>query len=182
MGRWVRAAVAITVAVAVTTSPTLSTSAGHCVGDDVVMAASWADAYPTIDEMVAAADAVVQVRVTGVADTGLIDSDVNSVPYTDFSARAFRILTGRTDEDITIRQTGGELACDHYVISGDPMLQPEAEYVVFLTEFAPGQYRINGGPTGRLMLDGERLSQLPDSILDPVQVPADITTLRDLIG
>ncbi|MBZ2198540.1 hypothetical protein [Occultella gossypii] len=175
MWRWVTALFA-------TASLALGGSACCGGGDQVVMAASWADAYPTIDEMVEAADVVVEVRVTGVADTGLIDSDVSSVPFTDFSARVTRILTGQADEEIIVRQTGGDVACDRYVVDGDPMLQPEADYVMFLTEFAPGQYLINGGPTGRLLLDGERLGQLPDSILDPVHVPADITALRALIG
>ncbi|UFU04356.1 hypothetical protein LQF12_07185 [Ruania suaedae] len=56
------------------------------------------------------------------------------------------------------------------------MMRAGAEYILFVTEFEPGHYRINGGPTGRLLVqEGGSITHLPGSLISPADLPETLT-------
>ena len=123
---------------------------------------SWANAADTVAGMAANSDAVALVTIKSVAGTG-VDKDLgDGAPYTLFTASVERWLKGTGGSEITIKQTGG----DNVQVEDDPLLQVGESAVLFLHQFADGQYFIVGGPTGRFHLDGQNnLVPMPDGIL-----------------
>lgn len=130
---------------------------------EVIYSASWANAYPTVEQMTEQADLVARSTITGIVS---VDRDANGI-YTTYSARIDSGLkyAGDLPEEIRIRQLGGELDGTSYIADDDPLLTIGEESVLFLHEFAPGNFFIVGGPTGRLPIENNLIAPLPDSAL-----------------
>lgn len=132
------------------------------------LSVSWAEGPETIAELVKLADVVVEVRISGVKGIGSSTSAIGGqMPYVDFEADALNVLYGDlSSEQIIIRQGGDPEG--KMVFQDDPLMEPEDTYILFLTEYAPGEYRINGGPSGRLVINnGTDVSTLPSTTLHP---------------
>lgn len=127
---------------------------------------SWAETPTTLAELDDLAETVVRVRITGVSGTGNIDSTNGApLPYTEFDAEVVERIAGDAADSIVIRQSGGSLDGVTYAIAEDPLMSPGEEYVLFLTEWAPGSYKINGGPSGRFTVVGDEVQPLESTTI-----------------
>jgi len=143
---------------------------------------SWAENPTTLDELTDLAEVVAVVTISGVAGTGNIEETSGApLPYTDFSADVQEVLTGDVaGETITIRQHGD--ASQDVVFVDDPLMQVGDEYVLFLTEHSPGEYRINGGPTGRMIVTADgQIVALDSSSLEPGELVTELTELTTAV-
>jgi hypothetical protein len=150
-----------------------------------VVDGSWADAYPTYEEMTQHADAVVRGHVVRVIGTER--NQAESSTYTDFAFRVDAWIAGRpTSHDITIHQMGGATGFTDVEVMGDPALVVGESDLLFLRSYAPGKYFIMGGPTGRLVQAGGRLSNLPAGLLrtsaDVASVTAKVASVAKAMG
>jgi Matrixin len=140
---------------------------------------SWNIGYTNLTDMAQDADAIVVGHVKTVAQRTVVDGQ----PFTDFDyAVDDWVAAPRGDKDlpaaITIHQTGGIRDGQTVEVHGDPLLASGEQGVLFLRRYAPGQYYILGGPTGRLISDGGQLAQLHGaSRLDGLS-PSQAVTLR----
>lgn len=130
---------------------------------------SWANAYPTVPEMVRAGDAVVVGRVTGVQGTS-VDRDTE-IRYTDFEVTVDTWIAGaKAPSPVVVHQMGSASGFVTEDVADDPLLRVGERDVLVLSAYAPGRYYVTGGPTGRFPVDGDRVSSLPAGL---VQMPAD---------
>lgn len=129
----------------------------------VTLSPSWAEAYPTVQQTARNANAIALITVRGTQSVEVADGAV----YTNFNADVTRWVTTSSDtpRSIIVRQMGGKGGSVTYVVDDDPLLQPGQEQLVFLRQFSPGHYVIQGGPTGRLTLSGTQLRALPTSAM-----------------
>lgn len=155
-----------------------STSAPEPV---VQLHASWANAYPTVAAMVKNSDAIVSGTVGAASPTVVQDN----VPYTDF---AFHVTTWIKSNDgqpsnISIHQTGGTADGAMQIVDDDPLLVTGTAYVLFLHEYAPGNYFIVGGPTGRLNVSSTgQLTVFKGSIIAKTDVPVDVSSFTTRVA
>jgi hypothetical protein len=111
------------------------------------------------------ADAVIVGRVVAISGTGTDATSYQGVPYTEFSVSVVQWVKGNGPSSIVIKQTGGtDAAGATWSVEGDPLLQVGEQDVFFLHEFAPGDYFIVGGPTGRFPISGGTVSPMPEGI------------------
>lgn len=150
-----------------------------------VVDGSWADAYPTVEEMTKNADAVVRGHVVQVISTER--NEVESTTYTDFAFRVDAWIAGRpTSKDITIHQMGGATGFTDVEVREDPALVVGESDLLFLRSYALGRYVIMGGPTGRLVQTGDQLSNLPAGLLrtsgEVASVSAKVAAVAKALG
>jgi hypothetical protein len=92
--------------------------------------------------------------------TGTTQKD--GLPYTDFRYHVEQWIMGvSAGERIQIHQTGGSMNGQSMEAEDDPLLVPGEHSLLFLRNYAPGKYKIMGGPTGRLLDKGGRVTALP---------------------
>jgi hypothetical protein len=186
------------------------TSSGNQV---VEMHGNWVSAAVSIAELAQEADVIVRVRVTqaGVnrvveqtlpvytsagegelvqpvtSDEELSSSDktmVMSTPFTDFEVEVVEIFKGKAEATLTIMQNGGELNGQRYAMVGEPLLQVNGEYVLFLVDMsgdevhAPGRalYRVVN-PAGQYLVQGEQVSTAAENETEAV-LPTTLTELQ----
>lgn len=126
---------------------------------------SWANALPSVSEMAQEADAVVIGRVVGIAGSGTDPTSVKPIPYTEFTFAVTQWLKNSGPSSITLKQTGGtDASGDVWTVDGDPLLQVGEQDVLFLQQFAAGEYFIVGGPTGRYNVSNGQVSPMPEGI------------------
>lgn len=116
--------------------------------NQITLEASWANAYPSVQQMTSAADAVVLGSV-GKAEATTVKGGID---YTDFSFTVEQWLKGKptaSSTAILIHQTGGTASGVTMVEGDDPLLVAGERDVLYLHQYAPGKYFILGGPTGR---------------------------------
>jgi hypothetical protein len=150
-----------------------------------VVDGSWADAYPTYEEMTQHADAVVRGHVVRVIGTER--NQAESSTYTDFAFQVDAWIAGKPmSQDITIHQMGGATGFTDVEVMGDPALVVGESDLLFLRSYASGKYFIMGGPTGRLVQTGGRLSNLPAGLLrtsgDVASVTAKVAGVAKAMG
>lgn len=155
-------------------------SSGSGGGDTASgMHSSWTNVYPTLREMGTNADAIAIGQVSAIVGTTV---DTSGIPYTDFSYVAEAWLKGGAEETILIHQTGGQNESGTTVESDDdPLLAVGEQSLVFLKQYAPGQYFIMGGPTGRLLEANGLFTQLPGASKLP-GLPAPVGAVTSLLG
>jgi len=141
-----------------TSTPVPPTATAHATSptmETVAMGASWAHWYRDTRVLKQASDVVVMGTVAGAgritastAEPGIVLTDYPFTIDTVVSDPQHR-LQGAT---ITIRQTGGIVGTTRYLVEGDPLFEPNERAVLFLHEFGPGQYYVEGGPSGRFVV------------------------------
>jgi len=106
--------------------------------------------------MVDHAGVIALVTVSEVQST----EELDAIPFTNYGVSVDEwIAVSRSDQakskEIVVRQLGA-IAKDGSVVvaDDDPLLIKAERAIVFLREFAPGQFVIQGGPTGRLQIRG----------------------------
>lgn len=135
---------------------------------------SWAHSYPTLAEMAEASDLV--ARTTVVAVQGW-ESPEGGASWTEYRVRLDQPVKPSTGAptEVVVKQTGAaEDPWPSSVVLGDPLMVVGDEAVLFLTAH-DGGYHVSGGPTGRIAIDGEALTYLPESSLE--ERPDDATDL-----
>lgn len=138
-----------------------------------VLSPSWAEAYSSVKEMTAHADAVVVGKVTNALGTTVKDG----IPYTDFTYEVQTSVKGKhlASSEIQIHQTGGSVDGMIEVVDGDPLLVVGQKSLLYLRQYEEGKYFIIGGPTGRMLVDKEnKVSPMPEGAARdglPAQLP-----------
>lgn len=121
---------------------------------------SWANAYPSTQQMIGVSDAVVVGRVSHVVGT-TVDPDTG-MRYTDFTFVVDSWIVGaRGPASVTVHQLGSASGFVTEDVADDPLLRVGEHDVLFLSGYAPGRYFITGGPTGRFTVDGAGVHSLP---------------------
>ncbi|MFJ1752742.1 hypothetical protein [Kitasatospora sp. NPDC088134] len=112
--------------------------------------AKWAPGYGDVKEL----DAHSDLAVAGRFSKNLGEkTDNNGVTRTDFEFTITKQLSNHKGDavgakTILIRQTGGK----NIQSEDDTLFQEDEKAVLFLREFAPGQYAVISGPNGRFNL------------------------------
>lgn len=150
---------------------------------EVTLHPSWAEGYPTIAQMSKNAGAIARVTIQSVNGTEGADGAV----YTNFNAKVDQwVATSTTTPDtISIRQLGGVAGNTTFVVDDDPLLKVGDQQLLFLREFKTGSYVIQGGPTGRLTVDGATLRALPGSACAeafPAAMTKTMSTIRTTLA
>ncbi|HEV2638025.1 MAG TPA: hypothetical protein VGX23_22945 [Actinocrinis sp.] len=125
------------------------------------MQASWAECFHTAGALKSHSDVAVAARVMKVLGQSVADQ----IPYTDFQLSVESVLYDPSHHfaptaaptTLLLHQTGGILNSQLLEIEDDPLLIVGGEYVLFLDEYAPGYYRVAGGPTGRFTVNAAGL-------------------------
>jgi hypothetical protein len=77
-------------------------------------------------------------------------------PTTLFGFRISKILWNphhlASLSTILVNQTGGIMNNTRYTVSDDPLFQIGEQAVLFLCQYSPAHFLVNGGPTGRFSL------------------------------
>ncbi|MGZ6855083.1 MAG: hypothetical protein ACXVGC_13625 [Mycobacteriaceae bacterium] len=135
--------------------------------------ASWAQAYPTLDEMTQHADAVVSGHVIGEQGTETSASDASLI-YTDFTFHVDTWVAGKPDGDVVLlHQVGGASGFNSSEVQDDPAFKIGEQDVLFLKMYAPGKYFVMGGPTGRMPVSvANTVTSMPASVLKVTGAPS----------
>lgn len=126
---------------------------------------SWAYSYPTLAEMAEASDLVARTTVVAVQDW---ESPEGGNPWTEYRVRIDQPVKPSTGAptEVVVKQPGvAEDPFPSSVVTGDPLMVVGDKAVLFLTAH-DGGYHVSGGPTGRIAIDGDALTYLPDSGLE----------------
>jgi len=129
-----------------------NTTGNQASNQTVYMDASWARTYHDVKSLKQDSDLVVSGTFTGIAAT--VQPDKGPVE-TDFTFTLSKTLVNPqlvNVKTITVRQTGGIVGNITYVVADDPLFVVGAQEILFLHQFAPGQYFVLGGPTGRFQI------------------------------
>ncbi|WP_143755651.1 hypothetical protein [Sanguibacter keddieii] len=124
--------------------------------------------------MAEASDLVARTTVVAVQDW---ESPEGGIPWTEYRVRIdhpVKPSTGAPTE-VVVKQHG--VAEDPYpslLVMDDPLMVVGDEAVLFLTAH-DGGYHVSAGPTGRITIDGDALTYLPESSLE--ERPDDPTDL-----
>lgn len=131
-----------------------------------VVDASWAEAYPTLEQMTQHADAVVSGHVVAEQGTETSAQD-SSLIFTNFTFRVDKWIAGRpSGSTVLLHQVGGASGFTFSEAKDDPAFTVGEEDLLFLRMYAPGKYFVLGGPTGRLQVSPSRtVANLPASAL-----------------
>jgi len=137
-----------------TSVQTLPISQDQHYSQRVDMEASWAVGYKDLKSLKAASDIAIEGTIVAVADETLdTATSTMSIPYTDFTLSTHTVVydpQGRIQgTTVLVHQTGGIVNNTLYQFIDDPLFQVGEQVVLFLHEYAPGKYFVEGGPTGR---------------------------------
>lgn len=134
---------------------------------------SWANAYPTVEEMTIHADAVVVGRFTKVLGSET-SASAEDLIYTNYTFHVDRSIKGPTQgADLLIHQMGGSSGLREMTVPDDPQFQIGDTALLFLHEYAPGKYFVLGGPSGRFPVHGTTVSAMPGSAVALASRPVD---------
>lgn len=143
--------------------------------------ASWAKAYPTLQELTRDADAI----LVGSVEKSAPASAVDGIPFTDATVNVKTWLKGKESASaITVKQTGGNVQGASVVSAEDSLMQPGESSMLFLHKNGDGTYTALSGPTGRLLVSGTAVTKMPDTSLTeaiPATLPALITEVKRLL-
>jgi hypothetical protein len=144
------------------------------------VSASWAKAYPTLQELTQDADAILVGRV----EKSTPASAVDGIPFTDATVAVKTWLKGKeAASTITVKQTGGAVPGASVSVV-DPLMQPGESSMLFLHKNDDGTYTALSGPTGRLLVSGTAVTKMSDTSLAeaiPETLPALIAEIKLLL-
>lgn len=131
-----------------------STASGSATKSEIeiVMGASWARSYKTIEELVCDSDFIGLVEITknnriDTFNSGL-DGDDSNLFLTTFSAKVLDPIVADADE-IEIVMTGKNDENGLYQLSDDPLMSEGEKWFIFARKNDSGSYTILSGPHGR---------------------------------
>jgi len=139
-----------------------------------------------LSQMVDHAGVIALVTVSEVQST----EELDAIPFTNYGVSVDEwIAVSRSDQakskEIVVRQLGA-IAKDGSVVvaDDDPLLIKGERAIVFLREFAPGQFVIQGGPTGRLQIRGGEAHRVGGGLLAATSQPLNalLASTRDELG
>jgi hypothetical protein len=122
----------------------------------VSMDASWAQHYSDLPSIKKDAYLAVRGKITSVASTS---APAHAPMSTYFNLTIEEILWNphhealQSGSKIVIHQEGGLVNGVLYQTDDDPLLQVGEETILFLHQYAPGQYFVQGGPSGRFKVN-----------------------------
>ena len=130
---------------------TLPVSQDQHYSQKITLDASWSTGYKDLKSLKAASTVAVSGTIAAVA-SATRDTKTN-IPYTDFTVSIDKVAhdpNGRVrGTSIMVHQTGGIVNGTLYQFDDDPLFQVGEHVVLFLHEYDPGKYFVEGGPTGR---------------------------------
>lgn len=117
------------------------------------MDASWARGFDTLKRAKYASDGVVLGTITARAQ---VQRDKVGIVYTDFAFHIDRVMWDPHHKlgspNIMLHQTGGVINTTRFEIDDDPLFQIGEQAILFLVVYSPGHAYVNGGPTGRFLV------------------------------
>lgn len=135
-------------------------------GTGVSASASWVKKYESIAELASDVPLVVVGQVTGLSKLSPTPPSrpADGLVFSDFDVIVEQVLKGdrREREVVVIHQTGGTYGDGtRMALDDDPLLEVGTRYLLFLKrDPASGTYFVAGGPQGRLVADGDRVTSL----------------------
>jgi hypothetical protein len=124
---------------------------------------TWAHLYHDLPSLKRASDVAVVSDVCGIADQGLEGG--TKTPYTEFSVTVQSVLfahgptqdlSGNTltpHSTFILHQLGGtsyrQQQPVHMEVADDPLFTVGDQVLLFLHQYSPGHYFVEGGPSGR---------------------------------
>jgi hypothetical protein len=163
-------ALALLIAMVPIAGTLLSTPAHHVR----IVSMSWAYAYGSIAEIGAASDLVVVGTVTGVLR---VDHPAGvDLPQTVFSLSVERTLKGDPGQGVLpVLQDGGQETADTWAEAEDFPLMATGDHVLLflrpMSRDGATEWAITGGPQGRLLVAGDRVTTTPTSLVLPIPTP-----------
>jgi predicted alpha/beta-hydrolase family hydrolase len=113
------------------------------------MEASWAVGYTDLKSLKAASDVAIEGTIAAVAG----ETVAENIPFTDFTLSIHKVVYdphGRIHgTTVLVHQTGGIVNNTLNENSDDQLFRVGEQVVLFLHEYDPGKYFVEGGPTGR---------------------------------
>lgn len=149
--------------------------------------AEWAHLYHDLPSLKRASDVAVVGDVSGIADQGLEGG--TQTPYTEFSVTVqsvlfahasvqARDLSGNTLSPYStfiVHQLGGtsyrQQQPVQMEVADDPLFTVGDQVVLFLHQYSPGHYFVEGGPSGRFSVANGLVSPINDEGI-PIPAPA----------
>jgi len=133
----------------------VSTQSGCAALHTEFMEVDWARGYSSLKELKQITDPGVQGHFTAIAGTS---SEGQGLFFTDFTFTITRVLWDPQHQiqnktgSITIHQTGGCTQDTFYKVSDDPLFRIGEAAILFLHQYSPGHYAVDGGPSGRFVV------------------------------
>ena len=126
---------------------------------------SWPYAYRSLAEVADASDLVAVGTVVGRHDAPL-GNTAGGLPETRFDLSVVRTLRGTAPVQLVVTQSGGTDSLGIVEVADDPLMIVGSDYLLFM-RWVPdrGVFAIVGGPQGRLVVEGSRVSSLPGGIV-----------------
>ncbi len=146
-----------------------------------VVDASWAEAYPTVEEMTQHADAVVSGHVVAEQGTETRTQDPSLI-YTNFAFQVDTWIAGKPSGSVVLlHQMGGASGFTSSEAKDDPIFTVGEHDLLFLKMYGPGKYFVLGCPTGRLPVHASgTVTTLPASLLPVSGAPDRQTFIAQL--
>lgn len=134
----------------------------------VIIDASWATYYSTMAKLRASADIVVRGTIEQAfpAVENKKPGEADGYYTTDFRVNVTGDLLNRHDNNVNsaliVTQTGGVAKAYGvvYETRDDPLFNVGDDVILFLIQYAPGKYRVSGGPSGRFSVTSGSVSAI----------------------
>lgn len=153
----------------------LLTNRSNSGSNATIIDVSWARGYGSLKELAISPYTTVVVKGVVIGAESYVETLREptlgpGLVFTDYVLEVQLVLKGslKVSDTITIHQTGGTVGGYTMVVWDDPPLHVGDTLVLFLHEYEPGKYFIEGGPQGRFTIrDGSVYS------LGEIHAPAD---------
>ena len=126
---------------------------------------SWQKTYRDIKTLKHDADVIASGTISSVKGTTtqkLIHKA--SIPFTDFTFTLKKVIWDPhqivNTSTLTIHQTGGTVNNTVFEVDDDPLFHVGEQTILVLHQFAPGQYYVIGGPTGRFEVNNGQVTPM----------------------
>jgi hypothetical protein len=136
----------------------------------VKMAASWGEYYKATSDLKTNADFAIDGTVSELSDAVFpSDAPVFTMVTIDVNRELWRRSSYQSvPKKFTLEQTGGIRQNVKFEVEDDPLFTVGEHVALFVREYAPGKFKIVGGPTGRfVVLEGIARAIAPDAIALP---------------
>lgn len=125
--------------------------------DYVYMHASWTYRYKDVAELTDLSDCIAKVTVK---DNGTTIGN-GTIPESVFSVEVSEaIYNCEKGDELSIYMTGGSKDNRIFVISDDPLMKKEEEYIIFAKKNTDGTFSVLGGSQGRMQYKDGKISSL----------------------
>jgi hypothetical protein len=123
--------------------------------------ASWAMGFNNLSSLKKASDLAV---VGTIASVNSVNEDTPGIPTTLFVFRISQVLWNphhlTSLATVLVNQTGGIVHNKHCTVSDDPLFQVGEQAILFLHQYSPAHYFVNGGPSGRFSLQHDMVKPI----------------------